>query len=248
MISDSLVNKITTDTANLYGEAEIFGGTSVVYNKVSEISEAKPRTDTGNFIKSGTAICLIIYFLLILFFLKGRISKISKMFSDSHFVKKQYEETTSIKAVNTTQLMLFTIIVAAIQFSLLNDYQDYKMVTVPFLALSGIFIFQSAFIRLTGWICESEDVLGEINFNRQIYLSTLGIIILPLTLSALLYEGSKIENTAFIISEILLILVLLFMVIRLLTVFSQAKVSYFFCFLYFCVFELSPYLILFIVF
>jgi hypothetical protein len=185
---------------------------------------------------------------VILFLLKGRISKISKMWTDYHFVKKQYEETTSIKTVNTTQLMLFTIVVAAIQFSLLSDYQDYKMVIVPFLALLGIFIFQSAFIRLTGWICKLEDVLGEIDFNRQIYLSILGIIILPLTLSALLYEGTIVEDTAFVTSEILLIFVLLFMIIRLVTVFSNAKIPYFFRFLYFCIFELSPYLILFIVF
>jgi hypothetical protein len=244
---------IDADTTSLnilpdFDETSIFGGNSVVYNKVSEISEMRPRTDTDTFVKSGAAIGLAIYFLLILFFLKGRVSKISKMFTDYHFVKKQYDETTSIKAVNTTQLMLFTIVVMAIQFSLLSNYPDYKMALIPFFALSGIFIFQSALMRLTGWICKSEAMLGEIDFNRQIYLSTLGIIILPLTLSALLYGGTKVENTAFVISEILLAFVLIFMVIRLLTVFDQAKTPYFFRLLYFCVFELSPYLILFIVF
>jgi hypothetical protein len=227
---------------------EIFGEKSAVYNSISEIPETKVINHSEHFVKSGVAAGLCIYLLVILFVLKGRISTVSKMFTDYRFAKKQHEATSRISTISTTYIVLFTILVVSVQFSLIINYQEYKMVAVPFLALSGIVILQSAALKLVGMICKSENILGEIALNRRLYLSILGIMILPFTILALLYAGTQVEEISFIISQILASLLILSMMIRLLHVFSEAKVSYFFRFLYLCTFELSPYLALFIVF
>jgi hypothetical protein len=250
MISDSLTNSIAADTVNRYipAEFEIFGGNSIAYSRVSEISEAKAINQSNHFVKSGVAAGLSIYFLLILLILNRRISNMCKMFVDYRFTKKQYEEASRISAINVTYMVLFTVIVISVQFSLINNYQEYKLTAVPFLALSGIFIIQSAALKLLALICKSENILGEVNLNRKLYLGILGMIVLPLTVTALLYAGTETEKTAFAISEILTGILILSMLIRVLKVFSAAKVSYFFRFLYLCTFEISPYLALFIVF
>ncbi|MDR1593604.1 MAG: DUF4271 domain-containing protein [Prevotellaceae bacterium] len=227
---------------------EIFGEKSIVYHSVSEIPETKAINHSEHFVKNGVAVGLCVYFLVILFVLKGRISNISKMFTDYWFTKKQYEATSKISTVNTTYIVLFTIIVVAVQFSLMVNYQEYEMTAIPFLALSGIFIVQSAALKLTALICKSEYILGEIHLNRKLYLSVLGVMILPLTVLALLYSGTQIEATVLMISKILAAILILFMMIRILRVFSEAKVSHVFRFLYLCTFEISPYLALFIVF
>jgi hypothetical protein len=250
MISDSLTNNITVDTGNVYIPAEfgIFGENSAVYNSVSEISEAK-TVNTGDYIvKSGVAVGLCIYFLLILLILKGRISGVCKMFADYRFAKKQYEETNRISVVNTSHIILFTIIVVSVQFSLMNNYQEYRLAIVPFLALTGVFTVQSAALKFVALICKSEDICGEVHLNRKLYFNVFGIIILPLTIVALLYSDTAVEQTVFATTKILSGILLLSMMIRILRVFSEARVSYFFRFLYLCVFEISPYLALFIVF
>ncbi|MDR2653366.1 MAG: DUF4271 domain-containing protein [Prevotellaceae bacterium] len=237
-----------TDSLYFSAESAIFGPNSVAYHKTSEMLETKTINHTDNFIRSGIAVGLCVYFLLILFILKERISSISKMFADYQFTKKQYEETSKISYINTTYIVMFTIVIASIQFLLINDYQEYKMLIVPFLALSGIFILQSTALKLIAWISKSENILGEINLNRKLYLSILGLIILPMTVLALLYEGSNVEKIALMTSKVLFCILMLLMVIRLLRIFSEAKVSYFFFFLYLCTLEISPYLALFVVF
>jgi Mg2+ and Co2+ transporter CorA len=122
------------------------------------------------------------------------------------------------------------------------------MTIIPFLALLGVFFLQSAALRLVALICKSENVLGEIDLNRKLYLSISGMIILPVTVLTLLYEGTDFGIIAILISKILFGILILLMMIRLLRVFAEAKVSYFFRFLYLCTFEISPYLALFIVF
>jgi hypothetical protein len=250
MLSDSLINNIAADTGNVYIPAEfrIFGDKSVVYNSVSEMPATKNINHSEHIVKSGVAAGLSIYFLMIFFVLKGRISSISKMFTDYRFAKKQYETTGRIRTVNTAYTILFTIIVASIQFSLMLNYKEYKMTAVPFLALSGIFIIQLAALKLVAMICKAENILGEIRLNRKLYLSVLGMAILPQTIVALLYAGTYIEETAFVVSKILAAILILFMTIRIMRVFAEAKVSYFFRFLYFCTFEISPYLAMFIIF
>jgi hypothetical protein len=250
MIYDSLTNSVPADTGNLYipAEFEIFGENSLAYNTVSEIQEAKIINNDSHFVRSGIAVGLCIYFLLILLFLKGRISDIGKMFSDYRFTKKQYEETGRLSTINTSYIILFTITVVSVQFALINRYREYEMTTVPFLALLGVFLLQSAALKLAALVCKSENILGEINLNRKLYLSASGMIILPVIVLSLLYEGTEAGNVAMLISKILLGILILLMMIRLLRVFNEAKVSYFFRFLYLCTFEISPYLALFIVF
>jgi hypothetical protein len=241
---------MAADTGNLYITAEygIFGENSVAYNRISEMSEPKAINHSDHFVKSGVAAGLCIYFLIILFILKGRMSNICKMLADYRFTKKQYEATSRVSTINTTYIVLFTIIIASVQFSIMANYQEYKMAAVPFLALSGISIMQSAALKLVALICKSEDITGEINLNRKLHFGVLGMIILPFTIMALLYTGTDAEETSFVISKILTGILILFMMIRILKVFSEAKVSYFFRFLYLCTFEISPYLALFIVF
>jgi hypothetical protein len=250
MIADSLINNTTTTPGSLYipVEFKIFGEHSVAYNKVSEIAETKPLNNSDYFVKSGVAAGLSIYFLFILLALNRRISSINKMFSDYWFAKKQYEETSRISVMNTTYIVLFTIIVLSVLFSLMKNYQEYKLSAVPFLVLSGIFIVQSSALKLVAQVCKAENLFGEIRLNRRLYLSVLGIAILPLTVIALLYSDTKVEQSIFLMSKILTGILMLFMTNRILRIFSEAKVSYFFRFLYFCTFEISPYLALFIVF
>jgi hypothetical protein len=250
MISDSLTNNIATDTGKLYipEEFKIFGENSVVFNRTSEIAETKTINHSDNFVKNGVAVGLSICILLIFYSLKGRISSIQKMFVNYRFAKKQYEETSRITAINTIYIILFAIIVVSIQFSLLNNYQEYEMTIIPFLALSIILIVQSIALKLLALISHSESIIGEIRLNRNLYLSISGIIILPPTVLALLYEGTEVETIALIVSKILLGIIILSMIIRLSKVFSEANVSYLFHFLYLCIFEISPYLALFIVF
>jgi hypothetical protein len=250
MISDSLANNMAADTGSLHISVEswIFGENSTVYDRTSEILEAKTVNHSDHFVKSGVAAGLCIYFLIMLFVLKGRTSSIGKMLTDYRFTKKQYEATTRISTINTTYIVLFTIIIASVQFTLMANYQEYRMTAVSFLALSGIFLLQSAALKTVALICKSENILGEVNLNRKLYFGMLGIAVLPFTVLALLYAGTDVEETALAISKILAGILMLFMVIRILRVFSEARVSYFFRFLYLCTFEISPYLALFIVF
>jgi hypothetical protein len=250
MIFDSLTNSIAADTGKLYIPAEfrIFGDNSTVYNRTSEIAETKVINFSGHIVKSWVAAGLSVYILLIFFMLKGQTSTIRKMFINYRFTKKQYEETSRITTVNTMYIILFTIIVVSIQFSLWNDYQEYTMAAVPFFALSGIFAVQSVSLKLLALVCRSENIIGEIRLNRNLYLSVSGIVIFPFTVLALLYEGTEIKTAALTVSEILPGILMLLMMIRLSKVFSDAKISYLFHFLYLCVFEISPYLALFIVF
>ncbi|MDR1341006.1 MAG: hypothetical protein LBK58_13280, partial [Prevotellaceae bacterium] len=205
MISDSLTNS-ATDTGKLYipREFKVFGESSLAYNRVSEITESPSINHRDNIVRSWLAVGLSIYILLIFFALKGRMSSIHRMFVSYRFAKKQYEETSRVTTLNTTYIILFAIIVVSIQFSLWSNYREYGMATVPFLSLSGIFIVQSAALKLLGMICHSEDIMGEISLNRNLYLSVSGITVMPLTVLALLYEGSEVETAALIISEILL--------------------------------------------
>ncbi|MDR2286898.1 MAG: DUF4271 domain-containing protein [Prevotellaceae bacterium] len=250
MVSDSLINNIAADTGNVYIPAEfrIFGDKSIVYNSVSEMPASKTIDHSEHIVKSGVAAGLSVYFLMIFIVLKSRIPSISKMLTDYRFTRKQYEATSRIRTINTTYTVLFTIIVASIQFSLMVNYQEYKMMATPFLALSGIFIIQPVALRLVALICKSENIFGEIHLNRKFYLSILGMAILPLTIVALLYSGTRIEEIALVISKILAAILILFMTIRIMRVFAKANVSYFFRFLYLCTFEISPYLVLFIIF
>ncbi|MDR0725905.1 MAG: DUF4271 domain-containing protein [Prevotellaceae bacterium] len=252
MIADSLINNTTEAQGSLYVPVEfkIFGEHSEAYNKVSEIEEAKALNNSDYFVKSGVAVGLSVYFLLLLFVLKRRISSLCKMFFDYRFAKKQYEETNRISVMNTGYTVLFTIIVASALFSLMSNYQEYRLYAVPFLVLSGIFTVQSAALKLIALICKAENIFGEIHLNRRLYLSITGIAILPLTVVALLYSDSdiKVEQSMFLMSKILIGVLMLFMTVRIIRIFSEAKVSYFFRFLYFCTFEISPYLALFIVF
>jgi hypothetical protein len=251
MIADSLTNNnITTNAGSLYIPAEfgIFGEHSVVYHKVSEIAEAKPINQSDYIVKNGIATGICIYFLVILLISSGRILNICRMFINYRFAKKQYEETGRINAMNTLHIVLFTVIIVSIQFSLINNYQEYKLAAVPFLTLYGIFIVQSAALKLLAMICKSENVFGEIHLNRKMYFSMLGMVIWPLTITALLYPNPEIEQTVFMISKIVVGIVMLAMAIRILRIFSVAKISCFFRFLYLCAFEISPYLALFIVF
>jgi hypothetical protein len=250
MISDSLTNNTVTDTGKLHvpEEFKIFGENTAVCHRTSEITEAKTINHHDHFVKSGVAVGLSIYILLIFLALKGRMSSIRKMFADYRFAKKQYKETSRITTINTTYIILLAIITVSIQFSLLNSYPEYKMATVPFLSLSGILIVQSAALKLLAMVCHSETIMEEISLNRNLYLSISGITILPPTVLALLYEGTGVETVALIVSEILLGIIILAMMIRLSRVLSDANVSYLFRFLYLCIFEISPYLALFIVF
>ncbi|MDR2383558.1 MAG: DUF4271 domain-containing protein [Prevotellaceae bacterium] len=250
MIADSLINNITAAPESTYVpvDVKIFGEHSVAYSKVSEIAEAKALNSSNYFVKSGIAVGLGIYFLFLLFAFKRRISGIRKMFYDYRFAKKQYEEISRISILNTRYTILFTITVASILFSLMSSYQEYELSAVPFLVLSGIFIVQSSAMKLVALICKAENIFGEIHLNRRLYLSALGIAIMPLTVVALLYSDTKVEQSMFLTSKILTGVLMLFMAIRIIRIFSDAKVSYFFRFLYFCTFEISPYLALFIVF
>jgi hypothetical protein len=250
MVSDSLINNVATDTGNVYIPAEfaIFGEHSEVYHNVSEITESKLTDNVNNLIKSGIVAGLIVYLLLILFILKGRIRYIRKMLVDYRFTKKQYAETSRISTMNTSYIIPFTIAVVSVQFALMNNYQDYELTVVPFLALYGVFIVQSAALKLIALICKSEDIMGEVYLNRKLYLNVLGFMIMPLTVMSLLYSDTKLEQAMFTISEILAGVLMLSMIVRILRVFSDAKVSYFLRFLYLCTLEISPYLALFIVF
>jgi hypothetical protein len=250
MTSDTLANIITADTGNLYIPAEfsIFGKKSVVYNRVSEISEAKIIDNSEYLVKDEIAVSLCIYFFLILYILKDRIQAIGKMFVDYRFAKKQYKETNWTNTLNTSYTIMFTLIIASIQFSLIGNYQDYEFAMVIFMTLLGVFILQSASLKLVALICKTEDMFDEVHLNRKLYYSVSGIIVLPFTITALLYPGTEIERITFEISKIIACILYLSMIVRILRVFTDAKVSCFFRFLYLCTFEISPYLALFIVF
>ncbi|MDR1895881.1 MAG: DUF4271 domain-containing protein [Prevotellaceae bacterium] len=232
---------------------KIFGNASIAYNSVSEISYSVTSyaeiKDVRQelFVKSSIALGLIIYMLFVLFSLKRYVLSTYKLLTDYRFAKKQYESTTSINLMNPNSLILFTILVVAISFSMFYNVTEYQLIIVPALAFAGIIILQSALLKLSGWVSKNEEVMGEIVFNRKYYMSILGIIIFPLTVLILLYD-TKIQRIALIISAILTILLLLFMVIRILKIFSEAGFSYFSRFLYLCTLEISPYLALFVVF
>jgi hypothetical protein len=250
MALDSLINNVTADTGTVYIPAEfaIFGEHSETYHKVSEITESNVIDNGNTLVKNGVVVGLIVYFLLILFILKDRILYIRKMLLDYRFTKKQYAATSRITTMNTSYIILFTITVVSVQFALMNNYQDYELTAVPFLALFGIFTVQSAASKLIALICKSEDILGEIHLNRKLYLHVLGFAIMPLTVTALLYSDTQLAQAMFTVSKILAGVLMLSMTVRIMRVFADAKVSYFFRFLYLCTLEISPYLALFIVF
>jgi hypothetical protein len=240
---------MAVDTGKIYIPAEfkIFGDKSTVYNRTSEITETKPVNFSNRIVKSWISAGLVLY-LLLLFFALRRLLVIQKMVTDYRFAKKQYEETSWITTSNIVPVILFTIVVVSVQYSLWSDYQEFAMIIIPILLLSGIFMIQSASLKLLGLVCRSENVTGEVRLNRSMYMSIVGIIISPLVILALLYEGTVVKMVALIASEVLLGILVLLMLIRLSKVFSEAKISYLFRFLYLCVFEISPYLAAFIVF
>lgn len=229
----------------------IFGTMSITQHKVSDISINIPQQSNEiHFIKSGIALGLIVFFLFILIYFKNSIISVYKILTDYRFSKKQFEESTTINVNNPVVLNIFTICILGISVFLTgydkNIISNFLMLPSFFLIFAGISLLQNGVLKVSGWASESVEIFGEILFNRNYYWGIIGLFLFPVTLIVLLYNLPVLS--IILIYGILLGTLVLLMIIRILKVFSEARVSYFFRFLYLCTFEISPYLALLIVF
>ena len=230
----------TDYTSNRYDAApeEIFGANSVVYSTVTEQTsniEYKPQ-----YINSFIVLGLIIF--LSILYLHSNIANIIKLITNYNFSKKHFEESDAINVRKPTLFVVYTVIVVSLLFHTIFNLFDYFLLFPLALAFGSVLILQSGLLKLSGWVSDYRDLFNEIIFNRNYFLGLIGLIISPLVLLSFLYSFSS--KYLLIVQIILIIIPLLLMIIRILKVFSEAKVSYFFCFLYLCAFEISPYLML----
>ena len=240
----------TTIYINTTSDSTVFGEASTVYNRTSETSLLlSPIPDRNEqYIKDAVAVgTIIIYLLVILFAVKRYVSGMYMTVVSYRFALKQREEGSSHLPKSPESLILFTILIFTLYFSIQMKMEENWRKIILFAVFFAIFSLQNLVIKLTGAISKAENLFGEIIFNRKYFLSTIGILVFPTTLLALLYEN-RLQTYFLSASLILLATVLLLMQIRLLNIFAKAGVSYFLCFLYLCALEISPYLLLLIVF
>ena len=240
----------TTIYNNITPDSTVFGETSIVYNRTADVALlTKTLPDRGDqHLKGAVAIgTIFIYALIVLFIVKRYFIGIYMMIANYRIAQKQYEESSSITPKNPVFLIIFTMLVVSLLFSIQMQEEEHWQTVALFVTLIAIFWLQNIAVSLTGIIAKTENLFGEIIFNRKWFLSIGGILVFPTTLLALLYEN-RLQAYFLSVSLILLATVLLLMQIRLLNIFAKAGISYFFCFLYLCALEISPYLLLLIVF
>jgi hypothetical protein len=226
----------------------VFGTASTVFNTTDEVfCPQYIITEPSQYIKNGMALAMVVLMMIVLLFLKNHGYNLYRIIVNYRFAKKQYEETSSIPATGMLFMKIFTLLIVSIYFSLLLDLPEKYMITVPFAIFTAVFFAQNIFMRLTGFLCKTEEISGEIIFNRKYFFNIIGITVFPALLLSILYDSQ--QNRLFLsISGILLAITLATMQIRLMSVFTEAKVSYFFRFLYLCALEISPYFLLLIIF
>jgi hypothetical protein len=190
---------------------------------------------------------LLVYLLAVLFTLRRHKSDLYKMFLDYRFARKHYEDSSDTSVVHPFYVVLFAIINVASLLALQFEQPDYRTAALLSAALSGVMLIQAGVMKVSGMLCQSDNIFNELEYNRKHYLSITGIIICPVTMLALLYDNQT-KIIALEAAKILGGVVMILMFVRLMKIFAETGVSYFFRFLYLCGLEISPYIVLYIVF
>jgi hypothetical protein len=117
-----------------------------------------------------------------------------------------------------------------------------------YMILAGVWILQVIASKVCAVITFTEDLINEISFNKQLVSGVAGIILFPVVVIMLLYDNPSINEAMLKTGAILLSVFVILMIIRTFAIFFVARISTFQFFLYLCIFEISPYLALCIVF
>jgi hypothetical protein len=197
--------------------------------------------------KGIAAFFLLVYLLAVLFALRHHKSDLYKMFLDYRFARKRYEDSSDTSAVHPFYVVLFAIINVASLLALQFEQPDYRTTALLSAALSGVMLIQAGVMKASGKLCQADNVFNELEYNRKHYLSITGIVICPVTMLALIHD-SRTTVVALEAAKILGGIVMILMFVRLMKIFAETGVSYFFRFLYLCGLEISPYIVLYIVF
>ena len=212
-------------------------------------------TDYRTPIKEGAAVViLILMFCGLMLLMKSYFSellKVLKSFKSSH---KEFEEETKSKMRFRKYITVFyTVIITGFAFTGIEYfYPDlrfkYEYLLMMLLLFSGTESLKSGFIDIAGYLTLNKDVTDELKFNKNSVLGFTGVLLFPVLIITLLYnKNPAMVQIMFYAGGFLLSGGLIYLIIRYFMVFTASRISVFYVFLYICIFEISPYLLLYIV-
>lgn len=122
-------------------------------------------------------------------------------------------------------------------------YHDFIKLMIS-LGLIIVFInLKSVLYSILGFISESQPITGEYLFNVKIHSMVLGILLLPVVLLTA-YTPVKDPRITIIAGVIIILLMYLKMILRGIQILFKKQVSIFYLFLYLCILEFLPLLLL----
>lgn len=202
----------------------------------------------------GLALSICLAMIILLFYTKGFVVNVFKMMVDYRMSSKHFEEDSTIESRYRFYFVIFfTVVLPVFMYGscsyLFPAWQlDYLHLLIIYLVFSGKWLLESAFFRLASIVTMSEHLTGELYFSRQLAYGATGILLFPIAIALLLYDNYEVLNTLVWVGIGLFACLFLFILIRSAMIFREARISIFFWFLYLCVFEISPYLVLYVVF
>lgn len=226
---------------------EIYGRQSILHGSLQ--MENIPQEES-----SQTGIIALTTILIVLVFLihsKKNIFELIKASINYKLARKQFEENIGVLDTFRKYFFILSIISFSIFTSLVFAKQLYVYdlsvlhFLIVFLFISGLLLIQGNVLKICGTVTLTQTMISEISFHRQLISGLGGMLFVPLTLGFLLY----LEDEKILIAGLSIYLLLFISFhIRTFLIFSRARISIFFWFLYLCTFEIGPFLPLYIVY
>ena len=203
--------------------------------------------------KSAAVVGLILVFVLLLIFSGKYVPDMFRTAYSHRLSGKRYAENYKSDTHAGTYFVLFcALILPFFVFACLSSRgiveADYSHLGTMYPILIGVWLLQSAATKICSAVARVESLVGEINFNKRLMAGVVGIVLFPVVLALLLYDEPRLYDASLTIGMTILAVLIISMIIRIFTVFFEARISAFRFFLYLCAFEISPYLALYIVF
>ena len=230
--------------------AKIYGSSStLLVPSVKEVGAGIPREQPlGSVWSYLPYLGLLLLALLLIRYIRKYLRQLPLLLVSYKAAHKQYK--SNLQNFNRTLVVMswFALIPASLLVNYLLqtvpntlDFEiDIRINLIVLIILTLYSLVKNSFLRISGTLTYSNELIQEIIYNARIYFGGWNLIAFPLVVLLALNDSEGSSQTYLIILTVASLLFFVLYLVRTLQLFLAEKVSPFFWFLYLCTLELLP--------
>lgn len=204
----------------------------------------------------GITVALIIYFVLVISFTRRFLSSLFPLLFNQQKAHKQFEDNSQSFSFSRRLYFLPAMMIFSIYFvfggsKLItppNNLPLYQIFIITLITLSVIAIVKQIVLTIIGFVTLSSTFVSELLFNRQLIMIAATIILFPISILLPLYHNPATQTILLNIGLVIIGLLIVGISIRTFMLFRFWQISPFLWILYLCILEITPYLVLCVLF